>query len=323
MKSIVKKGFVLCILLIMLSENTISSKAYVGNSGEIINSATFKSDYSITSIHIGRDVYEITSNAFRNLINLNTITVSDNNPFYAAYSGCLYDKFFTELLCYPPTLAGAYIPETVVSIGPYALHGVPEDLKEAIISAVEANASENYMEWEIPGEHFIHDGSAMKWKLSDGTVIMPDSQLMNLTASLVGMCTNSSMKQSEQLKSSFDFFTQAMTYERSYEVPYGNWVKDYAQEALLTKKANCYGYAAAFAYVADGLGYDARVCTGTVTSSLGGRTAHAWTEVKIGGKWYVFDTEMQDAKGDGYYKVTYDEYPAGPIERTSSFSVSF
>ena len=323
MKSIVRKSIFLSMTLILLSVSTITSKSYVGDTGEIINSATFNSDYRITSIHIGSNVSEITSTAFRNLNNLKSITVSSNNSAYTSYSGCLYDKQLTELLCFPPALSGAYIPDSVVSIGTYALHGVPEDLKNSIRDVVNSNAAENGFEWDIPGEHFVHMDGTVKWRKADGTVIFPNSELMGMTASLVNDCTTPGMRQSKQLESCFNYVVNILSYERNMEVPQGNWTAVYAQNALLTGKANCYGYAAVFAYVAKGIGYEARVCTGTITSSLGGRTAHAWTEVKIGKNWYVFDTEMQDAKGSGYYKVTYDEYPAGPIEKTGSFSISF
>ena len=33
--------------------------------------------------------------------------------------------------------------------------------------------------------------------------------------------------------------------------------------------------------------------------------------------------KMQDAKGDGYYKQTYDSYPAGPLETEMIYKVSF
>jgi hypothetical protein len=323
MKSIVKKSIILCMTIIFLGTNTISSKAYGGNIGKKIDSSTFGSNYNITSIHVGSDVYEITATAFRNLINLRSITVSSNNPEYASYSGCLYDKDFTELLCFPPALSGAYIPESVVSIGTYALHGVPENLKEGIRDAVNSHAAENGLDWDIPGEHFVHVDGIVKWKKADGSVIFPNSELMGLVASIVNDCTTGGMKRSQQIESCFNYVVTILSYERSMEVPSGDWTSVYAENALITGKANCYGYAAVFAYVAKGLGYEARVCTGTIKSSLGGRTAHAWTEVKIGSKWYVFDTEMQDAKGSGYYKVTYDQYPAGPIEKTGSFSVSF
>ncbi len=315
-----KKILALILMLFLLSNMTISSEAA---GYKTIDVSTFKNDYRITTIHIGSDVMDITENAFRNLNNLRSITVSENNPFYASYSGCLYDKYMTELVCFPPALSGASIPSTVVSIGKNALHGVPGDLKQQIVEVVEAQASGNLFETEVKGSHFIHGSDGLKWKDTDGTVSSPNSYIMCLAAAVVDAATDGYMTQSQQLEASFDTLVDNFTYERSLEKPSGDWVKEYASTALSEKKGNCYGYAASFAYVAAGLGYEVRVCTGTVTSSLGGRTDHAWTEVKMGKNWYIFDAEMQDAKGSGYYKQTYDSYPAGPLQKEASYSVSF
>lgn len=310
----------LIMVLLMLGTCTITSKA---NDITRIDSSTFRNGYEITTLHIGSDVDEVTSNAFRSLVNLREITVSSNNPFYTDYSGCLYDKYMTELVCYPPALQGAIIPSTVVSIAPGALYGVPQQIKVQIKDIVEDQASSNLSEDEVPGEHFIHTENGVKWKGSNGLVKAPDTLVMMLAANVVDASSNSMMTQPQQLEAAFNLLSNSIVYERSMEVPTGNWTDQYAVNAMSTNKGNCYGYAAAFAYIAKGLGYDARVCTGTVTSALGGRTPHAWTEVKIGKKWYVFDAEMQRAKGSGYYKVDYDSYPAKPLQKETSAEVSF
>ncbi len=316
MKRIVALG----LMLFLLGTNTISSKA-TGYSTIDVN--TFKNNYRITTINIGADVDYITENAFRNLKNLRSITVSAENPFYSSYSGCLYDKDYTELICFPAALEGAVIPSTVVSIGMNALKGVPGDLKKQVTTVVELQASGNLNEADVPGEHFIHAGYGVKWKNADGSVVSPYNNIMNLAGEVVALSSTGDMTQPEQLEAAFNYLASSITYERSYDTPSGDWVKDYAQTTMSRKSGNCYGFASSFAYIAKGLGYDAKVCTGTVKSSLGGRTAHAWTEVKVSGRWYVFDAEMQNAKGSGYCKQTYESYPAGPLEKEKEYAVSF
>lgn len=315
-----KKILALILTLFLLGVSTIQSKA---SGPTTIDVNTFKNNYRITSIHIGPEVDYITENAFRNLKNLQTITVSEDNDFYTSYSGCLYDKDLTELICFPAALTGALIPPTAVSIGMNALKGVPSDLKEQIRTVIKNQASGNLSEIEVPGAHFIHTQNGIRWKNEDGTVVSPYNAVMNLAGNIVNASSTGSMRQPQQLEAAFNYLSSSISYVRSYDTPSGDWVKEYAQNAMSTKSGNCYGYAASFAYVAKGLGYDAKVCTGTVRSSLGGRTAHAWTEVKVAGKWYVFDAEMQNAKGSGYYKQTYDSYPAGPLEKSAEYSVSF
>ena len=288
-----------------------------------IDSTTFRGNTDISTIHIGSDVTDISSSSFRGLMNLRSITVSENNPFYASYSNCLYNKDMTELLCFPAALQGAVIPESVVSIRENALYGVGESLKAQIKSVVKDQASENMTEEQVPGAHFIHTPSGLKWKNADGSIKDPDTELMKLAASVVDTSTTEGLSQRKQLEKCFNYFVKTSSYERKLDVPLGDWTATYAKEILATGKGNCYNYASGFAYIAKGLGFDAKVCTGTVTSSLGGRTAHAWTEVRIGDNWYIFDTEMQGAKGSGYYKQTYDSYPAGPLMKEASWTVSF
>ena len=289
----------------------------------IIDSTTFRGNTGISTIHIGSDVSNITSGAFRGLMNLRSITVSENNPYYASYSNCLYDKNMTELLCFPAALTGAVIPDSVTEIGENALYGLQDSLKQQIRGVIKGQADENLMEWQVPGAHFIHSEYGVKWREANGTQIEPDTELKKLVASVLEICTTGGMSQKQQLESCFNYFVYASAYERKSDIPIGNWTGSYATDILLNGKGNCYNYAAGFAYIAKGLGYDARVCTGTVTSSLGGRTPHAWTEIKMGEKWYIFDTEMQDAKGSGYYRQTYKSYPAGPLEMSASYAVGY
>lgn len=312
-------AIVLTAALIALFPNTFTEAAELTT----IDSSTFRGQTEISTIHIGSDVTEISSGAFRNLMRLRSITVSESNPFYASYSNCLYNKEMTQLLCYPAALPGAVIPESVVSIGDYALYGLPSTLKEQIRSVVTGQAQESMMEWQVPGAHFVHTESGVKWRMEDGTVKEPDTELMKLTASVVEASTTRNMSQKTQLLNCFNYFVEASEYERKMDVPLGNWTGTYATDILSEGKGNCYNYAAGFAYIAKGLGYDARVCTGTVTSSLGGRTPHAWTEVRMGDNWYIFDAEMQDAKGQGYYRQTYDNYPAGPLVPAAAYTVTY
>ncbi len=313
------------VILVMAFVMMFGNISISGNAAGLtkISASTFLGNTSISTIHIGSDVTEISSAAFRGLMNLRSITVSENNPYYSSYSNCLYDKDQTTLLCFPAALTGALIPNTVTKIGENALHGVGDSLKREIRAVVESQASYNLMEWQVPGEHFVHTDYGVKWRTADGSLVEPDSDIKKLVASILEECCDENMTQVEQLERSFNYLVGAVSYVRKLDVPIGNWTQGYATETLLSGQANCYGYAAAFAYIAKGLGFDARVCSGTVQSSLGGQTGHAWTEVKVADKWYIFDAEMQDAKGSGYYKQTYDSYPAKPLEKQVSWTVYY
>ena len=62
-----------------------------------------------------------------------------------------------------------------------------------------------------------------------------------------------------------------------------NWATTYASKMLKKKRGNCYSYAAAFAYLAKGLGYDATVVNGKVKTTKG-KEAHSWVVLKVAGK---------------------------------------
>ncbi|WP_081779885.1 transglutaminase domain-containing protein [Butyrivibrio proteoclasticus] len=318
-----KVKFIAFAMVLALVSSFIPAARVEASEGVVLSAKSFRNELDITTVHIGSDVTEITSGAFRNLIRLRSITVSDNNPYYASYSNCLYDKDMTVLLCFPAALSGAVIPASVVSIGENALYGVPDGLKEEIRNVIHAQAAGNLMEWEVPGSHFIHTEYGIKWRKEDGTLIQPDTELKKLVAAVLDNCTTSGMSQEKQLESCFNYFVNSFAYQREMDVPIGNWTGAYAEAMLKDGSGNCYKYAAAFGYIARGLGYETRVCSGTVRASTGGRTGHAWVEIKMSDKWYVFDPEMQDAKGSGYYKVTYDSYPAGPIERSASWVIEY
>ncbi|MBQ7428522.1 MAG: transglutaminase domain-containing protein [Butyrivibrio sp.] len=285
-----------------------------------IDANTFKGHYDIVQVRVGSDVEEITEMAFVNMLNLKSIIVSENNPYFSSYSNCLYNKDQTVLLCYPQALTGAYIPDTVTEIAPYALHGVDDDIKSQIRSLVSEDGG--LSESEISGPHFIHTSHGLLWINKNGSMELPSSGLLGDVASLIDAATSSGQGQETQLRKCYNFLINRMSYERSYDTPTGNWTADYASKALSTGKGNCYGYAAAMAYIADGLGYSARIAVGQIESSNGGTTPHAWTEIKIDNDWYIFDAEMEDATGRDLYKVSFNSYPIKPLVKSSVYTVS-
>ena len=307
----------LIILTYMVLAVSISSDAAVLTS---IDANTFKGHYDIVQVRVGSDVMEISEMAFMNMLNLRSITVSENNPYYSSYSNCLYNKDQTVLLCYPQALTGAYIPDTLTEIAPYALHGVNEDIKQQIRDLVVSD--EGISESQIQGAHFMHTSAGLLWKDKNGQMQLPSSGVLAEVATLIDAATSSGQGQETQLKKCYDFLIKRMSYERSYETPTGDWTSDYAVKALSTGKGNCYSYAAALAYIADGLGYSARIAIGEIESSNGGTTPHAWTEIKFGDDWYIFDAEMEDATGRDLYKISYKNYPIKPLVKSSVYTVS-
>ncbi len=171
---------------------------------------------------------------------------------------------------------------------------------------------------KISGEYyyFYSNGKMAKnaivgnyYTLSNGT--RAESNAVKYAVKAVKAATNSKMTQEQKLKACYNWIIKNFSYERDYQDPAklkNNWTKSYAEYAFKNKRGNCYKYASAMGYCAEILGYDARVAYGKIESGSS-RTNHGWTEIKINGTYYIFDTVQADYYKGNYYKRTYKNYP--------------
>lgn len=145
--------------------------------------------------------------------------------------------------------------------------------------------------------------------LSDGK--RAESAAVSYAVKAIKSATNSEMTKEQKLKACYNWIINNFSYERDYQDPAklkNNWTKSYAEYAFKKKRGNCYKYASAMGYCAELLGYDARVVYGKIASG-NGRVNHGWTEVKIDGTYYIFDTVQADYYKGNYYRRTYKNYP--------------
>ena len=96
-----------------------------------------------------------------------------------------------------------------------------------------------------------------------------------------------------KLQRCFDVLWSSYSYQRFYETPTPQSMPGYARYMFENHRGNCYRYAASFACIAKVLGYESRVAVGSISSARGGMTPHGWTEVNVGGVWYMCDANMQ------------------------------
>lgn len=131
----------ICVFLLTSTLNLISFALSI-RAEEItkLDPNSWRPSNNIMGIHIGPSVSEITYNAFVNQIELKYILVSDDNPYFASFSNCLYDKELTALICFPQALKAAEIPSTVTQIRRYALYGVEPEIAYQVINAIRGNA---------------------------------------------------------------------------------------------------------------------------------------------------------------------------------------
>lgn len=98
--------------------------------------------------------------------------------------------------------------------------------------------------------------------------------------------------------------------KRVYPVGSTNWGLKEAKRFFFSDQRDCYGFAAAFYYLALYHGYDAKLVSGKVPRRSGGLASHGWVEIKIKGTTYVFDPDLQrQYPSHKFYRVTYAKAP--------------
>lgn len=142
---------------------------------------------------------------------------------------------------------------------------------------------------------------------ADGTWENPvSSELDTLVQSIITSQTTVLMTNETKLRTCYDYLIKNCHYVRIPNTElFAGWEEAFAKEMLTNYGGNCYYYAAAFGYLARGIGYDARILTGQITAASGGYTPHAWVEIDSDGTTYLYDCEMEQAKGYDLYKKTY------------------
>lgn len=167
-------------------------------------------------------------------------------------------------------------------------------------------------------------GSDGKTVSEGGEIVPPENELREKVDSILLSIITPGMTEEEKISACYWYMANNFTYKRTYETPSGDWTGGFAMEIFTTGKGNCYRFASAFAYLLNELGYETKVITGKVGTRSGGTAPHGWTEVKIGGEWFVFDTELQYAnKNKDYYWKTYETYPSRTIIKQQEWPVSF
>ena len=118
------------------------------------------------------------------------------------------------------------------------------------------------------------------------------------------------MSNDAKLKQLFMWVVNNCNYQRRYDFTGATgWWETYAYDMLTTRRGNCYGYAAAYAYLAKkATGYEVRVGWGQTPASAGGLTPHGWCEININGTWYIFDPDLYKFVAQyTYYYRTHQE----------------
>lgn len=120
--------------------------------------------------------------------------------------------------------------------------------------------------------------------------------------------TTGDMTREEMLRAMYLYVRDSFEYLRRnyYLIGDHGWQVQEALTMYSTGKGNCYCYSSAFWAAARGLGYNAKIVSGTI-----GRegSPHGWVEILLGGERYTFDVEIEmaqhrDGFTDDMYRMT-------------------
>lgn len=169
-------------------------------------------------------------------------------------------------------------------------------------AAADGAGSQNTAVDESDPQSLDADNSDFRNSVSD------NSDLRSMVAEAVEKNANAASP-SLALLNLFRYVEKTYSYARTIGFEnYNGWPEEYAREMLTDEAGSCYHFAALYGYLAkEATGYDVRICIGSTDGfESGSWQKHAWTEIKIDDKWYVFDPNLDKYGADEslkYYKL--------------------
>ena len=107
---------------------------------------------------------------------------------------------------------------------------------------------------------------------------------------IVRSCTKKGMSREEKVEACFQYVVRKCRYQSRPLKPSVKRLSSFAYNMYVTKRGHCYMSAAAVAYCAKVIGCPVRMAVG---GKRKGAVSHGWAEVKLDGKWYVYDASRQ------------------------------
>ena len=201
--------------------------------------------------------------------------------------------------------------------------------KEEMSSSTETQENQNLQVPSSSGSHSSSSGSSSSNTSSlqqdlNRVTLSPlktrNEELDNQIGAIVSSTTNSSMSNYNKLRALYDYVKQRLSYsvgiinlnERfALQDKYGyyNYDAHYilnAQYALQYNTGVCDNYAALFMILARRVGFEAYVINGQYTNTQGDIMGHAWVMINTGGKYYIFDPQIEDNYGYDYFGINPD-----------------
>ena len=154
----------------------------------------------------------------------------------------------------------------------------------------------------------------------DGRYASGSPELDDYVAALIRAHTDDTMTRKERLRAVYEYTRDSFKYliRNYYFIGDTGWQLQEALTMFSTGKGNCYCYAAVFWAAARGLGYDAKIVSGTVTDGK----PHGWVEIWEDGQRITYDVELEmsyhqrnGTKNSDFFSMTDTERePQGYVE---------
>ena len=117
-------------------------------------------------------------------------------------------------------------------------------------------------------------------------------ELDGYVAAAIAANTDDSMTREERLRAMYLYVRDSFEYLRRHYYKIGDtgWALEEATTMYATGKGNCYCYAGAFWAAARGLGYDAKIVSGTYGKE---KAPHGWVEIFLEDGRHTYDVEIE------------------------------
>lgn len=129
-----------------------------------------------------------------------------------------------------------------------------------------------------------------------------DRELDDLVADVLGQITNDGMTTSEKVRAIYDYMIENISYsvpkewfntKMNYHVPYDGFTVSRAHTLLVMKKGKCVDYSALFVVMTRRIGLESYNINGAVSAIAGGVTPHTWPTIRLDGRYYTFDPQVE------------------------------
>lgn len=104
----------------------------------------------------------------------------------------------------------------------------------------------------------------------------------------------------------------------AYVSDFDSWLIIHAQVMLDNRYGVCDSYTALFVIMTRAIGLESYSVGGTVAAKAGGRLSHAWANIKLNGKYYAFDTQVEQSNLQNG-KITYMFFCRGDETTTTLY----